>query len=86
MAKEALTFIEVDIETLSPDQRAAWDHLMEAKAAFKVTLQPLAPQGRRVVFSDKYNKLKIAMTAMAKADAAKPKLSLSAWLDQQATL
>ena len=86
MAQEQIKFVEIEIGSLSTEQRAAWDMLMAAKAEFKATLQSLAPAGRKIVFSDKYNKLKIAVTAAPKANADKPKLNLSQWLDQQATL
>ena len=84
MAKEMLQFVEVAINTLSPEQHEAWLALMEAKAAFKDTLQSLAPSGKRIVFSDKYNKLKIAAATMASPKSAA--LTLAQWQEQQAIL
>ena len=84
MAKEMVQFVEVAIDTLNAEQREAWDCLMEAKAAFKLTLQSLAPAGKRIVFSDKYNKLKIGAANMAQAKSAA--LTLAQWQEQQAIM
>lgn len=85
MAKEQVQFVEVEIDSLSPDQRVLWNELVIAKKAFGASLQPMAPAGRRVLFSDKYNKLKIATVAMASA-SAKPKLSLADWQAMNASI
>ena len=84
MAKEMVRFTEIDLASLNEEQAAAWDALMAAKADFKETLQSLAPVGTRIVFSDKYNKLKVAVVKAAAA-AGQTK-TLAQYLEQQATL
>lgn len=78
MAKEQVRFVDVELGSLNAEQRAAWDTLMLAKAGFKATLQPTAPVGMRVVFSDKYNKLKVALVKAAAE--AKPAMTLADYL------
>jgi hypothetical protein len=58
-----IEFVQIDIGTLDEEQRVAWEFYLQAKAAFKQTLQSLAPAGRRVQFYEKYGTvLKIAIT------------------------
>jgi hypothetical protein len=65
MAKEQLQFVEIDPASLSEEQQAKWAALLAAKAEFKASLQAMAPQGSSVQFSDKYGKLKLAITKAA---------------------
>ena len=81
MAKEQVRFVDVELNSLNSEQREAWDALIEAKGAFKATLQSMAPDGTRVVFSDKYNKLKVAVV---KAAAERSTLTLADYLAQAA--
>lgn len=50
----------------------AWDKFLEAKEAFRQSLQTSAPQGYKVYFSEKYNKLEIGLgKGIAQAPVAK---------------
>lgn len=80
MAREQITFTEIDPTSLSAEQQQAWQAFLAAKEAFKTTLQTMAPEGHRVLFSDKYNKLKLGMIKAAQTQAAKPQQSLADFL------
>ena len=83
MAREQVTFSEVDMGTLTNEQRDAWDYYMEAKQALGIALNANAPQGKRVVFTTKYNVLKVALVSKAQAKADRPKIDLGAWRAQR---
>lgn len=69
MAREQITFTKVEIETLPEDCQLAWAALLEAKAAFKASLQVIAPAGKRVQFVEKYGELKLALSTIASPKA-----------------
>ena len=82
MTKVQLQFVEIDTDSLSAEQQAKWAALLAAKAEFKASLQVLAPAGQLVQFSDKYGKLKIALTK-ASATSAPAKQSLADFIANQ---
>jgi hypothetical protein len=67
MAKEMIQFVKVDVASLPEECQVLWAELLAAKVAFKASLQPLAPDGKRVQFVEKYGELKIALSTVAKA-------------------
>jgi hypothetical protein len=83
MAREQVMFSEVDMSTLTNSQQEAWDYYMEAKQALGVALNASAPQGKKIVFTTKYNVLKVALVNRAQAKDNKPKISLGQWQDGQ---
>jgi len=83
MAREQLTFTQVDISSLDEHQAIKWQEYLDAKAEFKSSLQSLAPAGRSVVFSEKYGTvLKVALTAAPKANGT-AKVSLADFIAAQ---
>ena len=84
MTKVQLQFVEIDTTSLNDDQQAKWGALLEAKMAFKASLQSLAPEGHSIQFSDKYGKLKIALTKASSASAQPAKQSLADFIANQA--
>ena len=84
MAREQVQFAEIDPSSLTEAQQEAWKFFLEAKEAFKVTLQTSAPQGYRVLFSDKYNKLKLGLAKVAAQSTPKSVGNLGDWLAAQA--
>ena len=84
MTKVQLQFVEIDIDTLDEHQQIKWQELLAAKAQFKASLQALAPEGHSIQFSDKYGKLKIALTKASSASAQPAKQSLADFIASQA--
>jgi len=83
MTKVQLQFVEIDVASLNPEQQAKWAALLEAKMLFKASLQELAPEGHSIQFSDKYGKLKIALTKASSAAAQPAKQSLADFIASQ---
>lgn len=84
MAREQVTFVEIDTSTLAAEVQETWARYLEAKAALKAALnEHHAPKGKRLVFTEKYNKLKIAAVAQAAPKSASV-ASLADFLDGQA--
>jgi hypothetical protein len=83
MTKVQLQFVEIDVASLSSNQQAKWAALLEAKMLFKASLQALAPEGHSIQFSDKYGKLKIALTKASSAAAQPAKQSLADFIASQ---
>jgi hypothetical protein len=90
MAKQQLQFTAIDVASLEAEQMAAFMAYLKAKAAFKASLQAIAPDGHNVVFTEKYGTLAnphgaMLKVALTKAATSKPqgKLSLGDWLDNR---
>ena len=83
MTKVQLQFVEIDTTSLNDDQQAKWGALLEAKMAFKASLQSLAPEGHSIQFSDKYGKLKIAITKASQTTTQPAKQSLADFIAAQ---
>lgn len=75
MAREMLTFVKIDPTTLPVESQVLWQELIAAKAAFKSSLQAIAPAGKRVQFVEKYGELKIALATIATPKAATQSLA-----------
>jgi hypothetical protein len=72
------------ISDLSPAAQAAWRAYLAAKKALGAELQYLAPPTKRLIFTERYNVLKIATVAKGKTKAAAgPAMSLDAWRKAQ---
>ncbi len=80
MAREQVKLSPVDITTLTPEQQQAWAHYLSAKASLGAALQTSAPVGRRIIFSAKYNILKVGLVAKASEKSDKPAVSLADFL------
>lgn len=83
MAREMLTFVKIEVATLPTEAQVLWAELIAAKAAFKSSLQGLAPAGKRVQFVEKYGELKIALSSVAAPKASAQ--SLADYLAAQGT-
>jgi hypothetical protein len=83
MAREQITMVPVQLETLTNEQRDAWDYYLEAKQALNTALNVNAPAGKKIVFTGKYNVLKIAMVSKAQPKAQTKAVSLGEWLNAQ---
>lgn len=70
MAREQLTFTKIEVTSLPEESQVLWAELIAAKAAFKASLQALAPAGKSVQFTDKYGELKIALATKAQPKAS----------------
>ena len=75
MAREQLTFVKIDTTTLPTECQVLWAELLQAKAAFKASIQGLAPAGKRVQFVEKYGECKIALATIAQPKAATQSLA-----------
>lgn len=75
MAREMLTFVKIDPTTLPVESQVLWQELLAAKAAFKASIQGIAPKGKRVQFVEKYGELKIALATIASPKAATQSLA-----------
>jgi hypothetical protein len=75
MAREQLTFVKIDPSTLPTEAQVLWSELIAAKAAFKASIQCVAPAGKRVQFVEKYGELKIALATIAAPKAATQSLA-----------
>jgi hypothetical protein len=75
MAREQLTFVKIDAASLPEECRELWTDLLQVKAAFKASLQQIAPAGKRVQFVEKYGELKIALATIAAPKAATQSLA-----------
>lgn len=90
MAREQVQFTQVDVDSLSASQYEAFVAYLTAKAAFRASLQPMAPSGCKIVFTEKYGTvdnpqgatLKVALVRSAPVKA-KGKISLSDWIDNR---
>lgn len=84
MAREILTFVKIDPTTLPTESQVLWAELIAAKAAFKASIQGIAPAGKKVQFVEKYGELKIALATIAAPKAATQ--SLADYLAQAASV
>lgn len=80
--RKALAWSEVDVDSLTDDQRAKYDAYKAAyrvakakKEEFEAFMQEIAPEGKRLVFGYNFGKLSVAIDD---AQAAKPKASAKA--------
>jgi len=83
MAREQVQFTEVDMDTLTKEQRDAWEYYLEAKRLLGEHLNTSAPQGKKIVFTTKYNVLKVGMVTKASGKSKGPKVDLGAWQAQR---
>ncbi len=65
MAREQLTFVKIEVSSLPTECQVLWQELIEAKRAFKASIQVIAPAGKRVQFVEKYGECKVALASIA---------------------
>ncbi len=80
MAREQVKLVAVDTASLTQGQQSAWDVYLQAKRALGEALQTSAPSGKRIIFSAKYNVLKIGLVGKASEKSDKPAVSIADWL------
>lgn len=93
--KQDAVWVEIDPETMAPEQTAAYRAYKEAYRAmkaqregFEASMAQGVPEGKRMIFGYNFGKLSVAVVDddRAKAKPKAVKMSLAEYLEQQGRL